>query len=45
VAIMSESKNKVVVWMQVSLDGRTRGPNGEFDWPVVKQCPRSRTAT
>jgi dihydrofolate reductase len=34
---MSESMNKVVVWMQVSLDGRTQGPNGEFDWPVVRK--------
>jgi dihydrofolate reductase len=27
--------NKIVVWMQSSLDGRTQGPHGEFDWPVV----------
>ena len=28
--------SKIVVWMQMSLDGKTRGPNGEFDWPIVK---------
>jgi dihydrofolate reductase len=27
--------NKVIVWMQASLDGRTSGPDGEFDWPVI----------
>ena len=27
--------NKVIVWMQASLDGRTNGPEGEFDWPVI----------
>ena len=27
--------NKVIVWMQTSLDGRTSGPGGEFDWPVI----------
>jgi dihydrofolate reductase len=27
--------NKIIVWMQVSLDGRASGPNGVFDWPVV----------
>ena len=27
--------NKIIVWMQVSLDGRASGPNGAFDWPVV----------
>ena len=27
--------NKIVVWMQSSLDGRTQGPHGEFDWPVI----------
>lgn len=32
---MNESPNKVVVWMQMSLDGRTQGPNGEFDWPIL----------
>ncbi|SFQ24374.1 Dihydrofolate reductase [Amycolatopsis arida] len=26
---------KVVLWMQVSVDGFVEGPNGEFDWPVV----------
>ena len=25
------------LWMQVSLDGFTEGPNGEFDWPIVDQ--------
>lgn len=25
----------VILSMQVSLDGRIAGPNGEFDWPVV----------
>lgn len=27
--------NKIILWMQSSLDGFTEGPNGEFDWPVV----------
>jgi dihydrofolate reductase len=27
--------NKVIVWMQTSLDGYTQGPGGEFDWPMV----------
>jgi dihydrofolate reductase len=27
--------NRITVWMQVSLDGRTQGPNGEFDWPAI----------
>ena len=27
--------NKIVVWMQTSLDGRTQGPHGEFDWPII----------
>jgi dihydrofolate reductase len=27
---------KIVLWMQASLDGRAAGPNGEFDWPVVR---------
>jgi dihydrofolate reductase len=27
--------NKVIVWMQSSLDGRTNGPDGEFDWPLI----------
>jgi dihydrofolate reductase len=27
--------NKVIVWMQASLDGYTSGPNGEFDWPMI----------
>ncbi|MGI8870228.1 MAG: dihydrofolate reductase family protein [Mycobacteriales bacterium] len=27
--------NKIIVWMQSSLDGFTCGPNGEFDWPMV----------
>lgn len=25
----------VILSMQVSLDGRIAGPNGEFDWPIV----------
>ena len=29
--------NKVVLWMQSSIDGRTAGPDDEFDWPVVKE--------
>jgi dihydrofolate reductase len=29
------SSSKIVVWMQSSLDGRTAGPHGEFDWPVI----------
>jgi|tagenome__1003787_1003787.scaffolds.fasta_scaffold20972666_3 dihydrofolate reductase len=28
--------SKIVVWMQMSLDGKTQGPSGEFDWPVVR---------
>jgi dihydrofolate reductase len=28
---------KVSLWMQMSLDGYTEGPNGEFDWPVVNE--------
>ncbi len=28
---------KLSLWMQVSLDGYTEGPNGEFDWPVVEE--------
>lgn len=27
--------NKIIVWMQSSMDGRTEGPHGEFDWPVI----------
>lgn len=27
--------NRIIVWMQSSLDGFTSGPNGEFDWPQV----------
>jgi dihydrofolate reductase len=27
---------KIVLWMQMSLDGRAAGPNGELDWPVVE---------
>ncbi len=27
--------NKIIVWMQSSLDGFTSGPNGEFDWPLI----------
>jgi dihydrofolate reductase len=26
------------LWMQVSLDGFTEGPNGEFDWPIVDEA-------
>jgi dihydrofolate reductase len=32
---MNRSTNKIVVWMQMSLDGRVQGPNGEFDWPLI----------
>jgi dihydrofolate reductase len=32
---------KLVLWMQLSLDGYTEGPNGEFDWPVVKESLHS----
>jgi dihydrofolate reductase len=28
---------KLSLWMQVSLDGFTQGPAGEFDWPVVNE--------
>lgn len=31
-----EAMSKIVVWMQMSLDGKTQGPGGEFDWPIVK---------
>ncbi len=31
----SQVQNKLVVWMQSSLDGRTQGPAGEFDWPDI----------
>jgi dihydrofolate reductase len=27
--------NKIIVWMQSSLDGFTAGPNGEFAWPDI----------
>lgn len=27
--------NKIIVWMQSSLDGYTAGPHGEFDWPQI----------
>jgi dihydrofolate reductase len=27
----------VSLWMQMSLDGYTSGPNGEFDWPIVER--------
>jgi dihydrofolate reductase len=33
---MNTHDPKVIVWMQVSLDGFTQGPNGEFDWPQVQ---------
>jgi dihydrofolate reductase len=26
----------ITLWMQVSADGYVEGPNGEFDWPVVR---------
>jgi dihydrofolate reductase len=26
----------VTLWMQISLDGRTHGPHGELDWPIVE---------
>lgn len=29
------TNNKIIVWMQSSLDGFTAGPNGEFDWPEI----------
>jgi dihydrofolate reductase len=28
---------EVSLWMQMSLDGYTEGPNGEFDWPIVNE--------
>lgn len=34
---MNERRNKVVVWMQMSLDGQTQGPHGEFDWAFVRE--------
>ena len=27
--------NRIIVWMQSSVDGFTSGPNGEFDWPEI----------
>lgn len=27
--------NKIIVWMQSSLDGFSCGPDGEFDWPMI----------
>lgn len=27
--------NKIIVWMQSSLDGYSSGPDGEFDWPRI----------
>jgi dihydrofolate reductase len=27
--------NKIIVWMQSSLDGFSAGPNGELDWPQI----------
>jgi dihydrofolate reductase len=33
---MTTQTPRVIVWMQVSLDGFTQGPNGEFDWPQVQ---------
>ena len=27
--------NKIIVWMQSSLDGYSSGPDGEFDWPWI----------
>jgi dihydrofolate reductase len=29
------STNKIIVWMQSSLDGFSSGPNGEFDWAQI----------
>lgn len=29
------TRNKIIVWMQSSIDGFTAGPNGEFDWPQI----------
>jgi dihydrofolate reductase len=29
------TSNKIIVWMQSSIDGFTAGPNGEFDWPQI----------
>jgi dihydrofolate reductase len=33
--IVMTSTNKITVWMQMSLDGRTEGPGGAFDWAFV----------
>lgn len=33
---MNEPTPRIIVWMQVSLDGYTEGPSGEFDWPQVQ---------
>ena len=27
----------VILWMQQSVDGFIEGPNGEFDWPIVRE--------
>jgi dihydrofolate reductase len=27
--------NRIIVWMQSSLDGFSSGPDGEFDWPAI----------
>lgn len=29
--------SRVSLWMQMSLDGFVEGPDGAFDWPVVKE--------
>jgi dihydrofolate reductase len=34
---LEDMMGKLTLWMQSSLDGYTAGPNGEFDWPVVKK--------
>ena len=31
----ADTTNRIVVWMQASLDGRTQGPHGEFDWALI----------
>jgi dihydrofolate reductase len=35
-SVADMTTNKITVWMQMSLDGRTEGPNGEFDWPAIR---------
>jgi dihydrofolate reductase len=33
--VKDNAMGKIVLWMQVSLDGYAEGPDGAFDWPVI----------